>query len=320
MVTAESLATFVTTFAASGLRPSCLMPTYGLAENGLAVTMEQRGADELVTCYAVATGELKWSAPVGPQAIISPAIISVAGTDALLCDGGGFKKGGGCGGGKAFRLPDGKELPIEGWTDFGATALVKHDERDVVFFSEGGDHAPWSGFRGEGHKNSPAAVRFQLEGETLKATALWSGIEGQSVSTYEGMVYHAGKLYLRGGIVDALTGKLLAGTVGKDRAKQAVPSSRHMLVIAGDRLYGLGEQDDKATKRKHGLLEVFSLDGKKLGQGTLLPAPVEGEKAEQIGQTVGHPAWSYNYGCPFTVAGNRLYARSNDELICVGSR
>ena len=31
------------------------------AVNGYAVTLEQRGADELVTCYRVATGELVWS-------------------------------------------------------------------------------------------------------------------------------------------------------------------------------------------------------------------------------------------------------------------
>jgi hypothetical protein len=266
------------------------------------------------------TGQLKWSAPVGAQAVLSPAVITAGGAGILLCDGSGLAKGGGCGGIKAFRLPDGEALSIDGWTGYGSTALVKHDERDVVFFAEGGDHAPWPGFRGEGHQDSPAAVRFSLDGKTLKTKLLWNGIAEQNVCTYEGLVYHGGKLYLGNVIVDALSGKAVAGAPGKSRASTVVPHTRHMLVIAGERLYGLGEQEDKAAKRKHGLLEVFSLDGKKVGQGVLLPAPAEGEKAEQIGQTVGHAGWGYNYGCPFTVAGNRLYARSNDELICLGAR
>ena len=31
------------------------------AVNGFAVTMEQRGPDELVTCYTIATGEVQWA-------------------------------------------------------------------------------------------------------------------------------------------------------------------------------------------------------------------------------------------------------------------
>lgn len=264
------------------------------------------------------TGELKWSAPVGGQAIITPAIITVGGTDVLLCDGVGMKQAS-PGRAKAFRLPDGQELTVDGWSDLGATALVKLDERDVVFVSEGGDHAPWSGFRGEGHKNSPAAARFRLEGDKLIGTALWNGVDDQAITTYEGMVYHAGKLYVGNVILEALTGKLIAGAPGKGKLR-VVPNTRHMLVVAGDKIYGLREQEDKAAKTKYGQLEVHSVDGAKRGQGVLWPAEPTGEKAQQVAQTAGQSNWGYSYSCPFTVSGNRIYARSNDELICIGEK
>lgn len=280
-------------------------------------------SDITALCRAIDknTGELKWSALVGQQAIITPTIISVAGTDILLCDGGAMTKGGKLGGGKAFRLPDGKELTIDGWTDLGATALTKCDERDVVFFCEGGDHAPWSGFRATGHQNSPAAVRFRLEGETLKTTLLWNGVDGKAFTAYEGLVYHAGKLYCNGDtglILDALSGKVLAGSSEKGKTR-VTPASRHMLVVAGDRLYGISESSvNKGNKTKVGILSAYSLDGKPIGQGTLLTAKVEGGKSEQIGQTTGNETWGFSYSCPFSVSGDRIYARSNDDLICIG--
>jgi outer membrane protein assembly factor BamB len=104
----------------------------------------------LVRAIDRATGELKWSAPVDDETFMTPVIVTTGGRDILLC----FNR-------KAFLLPDGKSVPIEGGSDFGALAVVKHDERDVVFFSGGGEHGGWEN-KGNCEVPPPAAVRFRL--------------------------------------------------------------------------------------------------------------------------------------------------------------
>jgi hypothetical protein len=49
-------------------------------------------------------------------------------------------------------------------------------------------------------------------------------------------------------------------------------------------------------------------------------APVEGEKLAQVRSQVGWDRWGFGYGMPFTIAGDCLYLRSSDELVCVGSK
>jgi outer membrane protein assembly factor BamB len=97
------------------------------------------------------TGELKWSADVDDETFMSPVVITTGGKDILLC----FNR-------KAFILPEGKQVWIEDGSDFGALAVVKHDERDVVFFTGGGEHGGWQN-KGNCEVCPPSAVRFRLE-------------------------------------------------------------------------------------------------------------------------------------------------------------
>jgi hypothetical protein len=111
----------------------------------------------------------------------------------------------------AFELPGGKKVAVEGWSNHGGTMLVKSDERDVVFFTGGGEHGGWE------HKGyppcttpPPAAVKFSREGEKLVAKVLWSGIDGKGAGSHAGLVYLNGKLYHPGGVILAAdTGKVL---------------------------------------------------------------------------------------------------------------
>ena len=71
--------------------------------NGLAVTMEQRDQDELVTCYDLRTGELRWShallarhehpiggiGPRGTPTIHKGLVYALGGTGVLRCIDGG---------------------------------------------------------------------------------------------------------------------------------------------------------------------------------------------------------------------------------------
>ena len=105
------------------------------------------------------------------------------------------------------------------------------------------------------------------------------------------------KLYHASGVIlDAITGKVLAGTApGRGKSGGGgglVPPTKHMLHIAGDHIYGMSgaKRAKEDAGPGVGLLNVYSLDGKKLGEATLRNAPVEGEKKEQIRRETGQPA------------------------------
>jgi hypothetical protein len=194
--------------------------------------------------------------------------------------------------------------------------LVKSDERDVVFFTGGGEHGGWENKGNPPCSNPPpAAVKFAFEGEALRATVLWSGIDGKSAGEcHAGIVYANGKLYHPGGIIiDAATGKVLTGKF-RDRFTRATPSTRHLLWIAGNRIVGV--MDDKAGA----MLEVYDLDGKKVSSVVLPVVDPTGERLDRVMETTGGARWGFSYGCPFTVVGERVYVRSNDDVICLGAK
>jgi outer membrane protein assembly factor BamB len=256
------------------------------------------------------TGKLLWSAPVGGETMVTPVIITVGGTDVLICYGM-----------KAFRLPDGRPLEVDGWVDSGATMLVKHDERDLVFFTGGGEHGGWTN-KGNSETPPPAAVRFSLSGDILKAKVLWSGVQGKNVSSPTGIVYHAGKLYHANGFVlDAITGEIVMGSTDR-KAPRAAPSTRHLLQVAGSHIYGLREtgKGGEGNAAQQATLEVFTLDGKKVAESVMTNAAVEGRKKQQIIEQNGWNTWGWSYSCAYTIAGNRLYIRGNDYLYAIGAK
>ena len=109
------------------------------------------------------------------------------GKDILLCGGGGLKATGSGddedgGSLKAFVLPGGEPLAVEGWSNPGLWAVVKYDEPDVVFFIGGGQHGGWSAADAYGNRPSPAAVKFQLGDGKLVA----KGRLGGEVSVEDG--------------------------------------------------------------------------------------------------------------------------------------
>ncbi len=70
MVTAQALENFATRFAASGFRRSSLVPTYGLAENGLAATMPPLGRGPLFDTVDLET--LESTGRAGPPSKTTP--------------------------------------------------------------------------------------------------------------------------------------------------------------------------------------------------------------------------------------------------------
>ena len=292
-----------------------------------------------------ATGKIRWQAKTFGGGIATPAIITVGGTDVLLTEGH-QGKGGGL---HALRLPDGKPLTlaaatdavkektqedvppgvsvpkIGGWGLAGLVIAVDTDHRDVAFFSSG-IHSDFQGKKIPDNPDLPlwtdlpVAVRFTLDGETLKSTVLWDAnthlnkLRGTSVIS---MVYHRDRLYLGNAVVEALTGKIVTS------GKNLLPTTRHLHLIANDRIYGLSGHAGMCDRppeagKPVATLTCMDLNGKVLGTSNLTMAPVDDAKREQIRSQVGWDRWGFGYGMPFTIAGDCLYLRSSDELICVG--
>ena len=244
----------------------------------------------------------------------TPVIIRVGETDLVLCAGrddvGGISEL------YAFRLPDGKAIPVKGWQNPGGSMLVRYDARDTVFFIGGGEHGGWEK-KGD-VVPPPAAVKFALSDDTLNATVLWNGIEGGTSKGHGGILYHDGKLHVNGYLLDASTGKILAGKPGRNPGASARGNHTQ---IANDLIYGL------TSDGTNGKMEVFSIDGKSVASSKVPSAPVEGEKREQIiaqdrvckDADKGVVAWQwFSYSCPFTIHDDSIFIRGNDELWCIG--
>jgi hypothetical protein len=267
-----------------------------------------------VRAFDKRTGQLLWSddgpaqlGKEGASTIVSPGILTVAGKDVLYAAGN-------C----AYVLPEGRRLKVEGWKDYGMQTLVKHDERDVVFFCGEGEHCGWTKKGNvEGGPNPPAAVRFVLDRATLRAQVLWHGGtigSGHGKHGYGGtapwMVYHDNKFYHRNGVVlNALTGKHIAGEFGRRGNGIAVPQTKHMLAVAGNHVYGLTGYTPRVRSGQPkppggAKMSVFTLDGKKVADN-IIPGPQQGR--------------NFSYGYTFTFGGSDIYVRGLNHLIKISN-
>lgn len=270
--------------------------------------------DGVVRALDRATGAVRWTASRSKtyETIVSPVVIRVGDKDVLLC--GGADEVGGVPALHAYSLPDGAELNVVGWTSCGGTMLVDPNHADTVFFTGGGEHGGWDK-KGAGAHPPVAAVRFSQTGSNLTSNVLWSGV---GTGGHGGLVCHGDKLYANGLVIDTTAGKVVAGTMaGKRIGQAACPPVSHLLAIAGGHVFGVDRTPGRNAEAR-GQLLVYTLDGKKAGEVALPKVEVKDEKLQQvIGQT-GDDGWWFSYSCGFTIAGSRLYVRSNDELICLG--
>ncbi len=232
-------------------------------------------------------------------------------------------------------LPPLSQSRTGGWGPGGNSMMVNTDHCNVAYFS-GGCHISFRGRTVESPDQPlwtklPAAVRFAFgaDRDALEVEVLWDGgsFQGKPPANIP-MVYHGGKLFLGDAVLDALSGRVLAGGRGGGGA----PPTRHLLLLAlggagagTGRFYGLegpsGMADGPPPADKPvAHLVCGSLDGRLLGRSPLAMAPPDGEKSAQTRSQVGWERWGFGYGMPFTIGGDRLYLRSSDELVCVGNR
>lgn len=254
----------------------------------------------LARAFDADTGKLLWSHPSNGDTIVSPMVLTVGGKDILWSAG--------C---KAFLLPEGTPLTVEGWKDQGMQTLVKHDERDVVFFCGSGEHSGWTN-KGKADVQPPAAVRFSLNGTTLKGTVLWNGKTlGDGNDTMGGnkpwMTYFDKNFYHIGGaILDAATGTLKTGKIDRrSKSGGAVPSTDHLLLVANGFLYGLTRGGD---------LSVGTVAGKAVSTLKI----VEPDETYEFGRWKRPGVICGSDGPAFTLGKDRIYVRSNNHLHGIG--
>jgi outer membrane protein assembly factor BamB len=269
----------------------------------------------MVRAFDRDTGEMKWEhrREGGVHEFVSPVVMRVGDQDILWCAGPA-----------AHTLPDGKPLTIDGWKNNGLMVCVNRDKPDTLFLIGGGEHGGWEG-KGNCDDPPPAAVRFSLDGQTLRAKVLWSCVNGVSRGGASGMIYHNGRLYLSSGgsIIDAQTGIVLKGLFGG-----AVPASGHQLAIAGGHVYGLTNAGVKGGQPA-GVMQVHDLEGRPVATNSLLVTPLAqldtDNRTKRLSQWYSWPnaknkEWCFTYSASFNIAADRIFIRSLDHLYCIASK
>jgi outer membrane protein assembly factor BamB len=141
------------------------------------------------------------------------------------------------------------------------------------------------------------------------------------VPTSNSAIVHDGKIYTGFDTIDIGTGRV---TPWVNRANGS--PTRWLLALAGGRIYSLREGGGWSATTATS--DVFDLSGKRLASNILMmPPTATREMRDQRIETTGRAllpgefnsecGWGFSYSCSFTIAGDGLYVRSNDELICI---
>jgi outer membrane protein assembly factor BamB len=216
--------------------------------------------------------------------------------------------------GHILRIKDGRSMFTCPGDLLDPTEVAVDDANDTIFVSPGA------------HTGGKQLVALQLkvDGDKMEAKERWRTAMAKSLQHTTAVA--DGKLYTGPDVVDLATGT--AAPLGKERG---LPT-RWLVAVAGGRLYGLSEgRGDKKVTGDHFAVatgHVFDLSGKRLASNILL-TPIAGTKEmqDQRVETTGRATlpgefnselgWTFSYSCPFTFAGDSMYVRSNDELICI---
>jgi hypothetical protein len=273
-----------------------------------SLTILERDTGKIKVSIALSIKDPSSGKEICSGSIASPVVMTVGATDILLTVGP-----------NAYRLPECTPLKVEGWLIEGMQALVKHDERDVVFFCGAGEHCAWPG-KGTCDTPPPAAIRYTLEGDTLRGKVIWSGVQGTPDGKTMGgnapwLLYDQGKLYHRSNaILNALSGKVEVGTFElKQGGIRTVPATGHLLQIAGGHVYGF---DNK-------VIQVCTVDGKFVTSnvipGILLTKeqiPIWSITGIKLPEEDGNYYERDSYGKQFTFGKDCLIVRQHMNVFC----
>jgi outer membrane protein assembly factor BamB len=227
--------------------------------------------------------------------------------------------------GMIVRVADGKILSANYLAEFQAPhafPMAVNREDGIVYVN--------GLFPGK-HGLDTAALRLTVAGDQATVELAWKrdgrlgGVDRSNTLGMFSVCYSQGKLYAAGSefVLDARTGaevRLAPGT--------SIPSATRHLLIAGSHVVGVRSKmcwyescglEHKEPPRGCDV-ESRTLDGAPLGAGRLtVPAADTPEKRQQRIDLAAGIYWEFGRAAPF-FAGDRIYIRSNDELLCIGKR
>jgi hypothetical protein len=202
-----------------------------------------------------------------------------------------------------------------GWRFEGYEAMLNREQPDVLFFNGNGQH---NGYTPRDGIKLPAAVRFALDGDALRATVLWNGVTGGAPKREGGpvgMVCQDGKLFLSNGVVvDAATGKAIAGA--------SAPLTYHVMLRSEKYVVGLTKKAPNAKPPvRSALLSVCTLDGKPAASMVLTRTPHTPEqRASLLACSVNEEWGNFSYGWGLALGGDHIYVRSVMNVVCIGAK
>ncbi len=252
------------------------------------------------------TGEKRWVADLAGSSKVpgsewgsrfgaSITVMSVGKTDVALT---GF--------GRVVRLPDGKVYDAPIGQSLGTWAV--DDENDVIF-SGGSSDGPSPRF----------GLKLSLVDDDLQVKVRYL-LPASSNAHTESATFFNGRVFNSFAQLDPETGLVLGTKTAKIDSKgpHNSPQSKQFIFIANGYAYGLAEKKEGKLVTA-GVMEVFTVAGKKVATNILNAAPRDDRKTEQW-KVQGWPDSTFAFGCPFTISGDRIYVASDDLLYCIGTK
>ncbi len=278
----------------------------------IAAWFDTGAFDPLIQAYDQATGAKLWEAKVPPAKIPgsddklrsgrpggSPLIVDLHGTPVILCSTG-----------HVVRARDGFVYAAKiGPTSINTWAV--DEATDAVFFQTGGDNNP----------GQRVCLELSLAGDALTVKERWAH---KGWNEFASSVFTDGRLLTSRTQLDPATGfQLGSATADIDRRKapQNAPLTHHVLLVANGHAYGVREEKFRTAKdqpeERGGVVEIFTLDGKKVSANVLPAVKRAGKELERF-RLQGWSDTSFSFACPMNIGGDRLYIVSDDFLYCVG--
>lgn len=295
----------------SGYRlPRCtgLIPSPRLAGD-LLLTHWNTEPENLLIAWDKKSGKQAWSTALfrgegsaGPHGVKfsreggSPVVMTLGDVPVVIL-----------GSGHVVRLPDG--MVFDARLPCHLPTVAVDDARDAIY--------------GLGMADAGAerwCFELVMKGDSLVRTRRWVHVENTAGSP----VFAGGRLFAPRAQIDVATGLYLGSKDPSDKAKkvpQSAPNTRHLLLVAGDHVYGLRQErlgDDKKQGPMTGIAEVFTLNGTKVAENRLSAGSWDEESTARWAAQ-GFRQDLFSYACAMNIGGNRLYIASQDFLFCIGA-
>ncbi len=216
--------------------------------------------------------------------------------------------------GNVLRLPDGKLYDAK----IGPTLATWGVDPAGTIFSDCSND-----------RNGPRfGLDLSIVADDLLVKKRWATESGASQGG-PSMVFHDGRLLWSNVQLDPASGKPLnQGEIPdwkmlRGQGTRSSPETRHVMLVANGHVYGLREgtiKNKEGVSQVYGIGEVYTLDGR-IVASNLLSTPLRaGREWTDKWQAQGFSKRAFSYACPFSIAGERVYIRSDEWMYCIANK